>query len=308
MRKTSAVLATLSLAALALTGCAAAPSFAGSSCDRAGDGAAVSNAVTVTGDLGSAPGVEVFAPAKFSKTSYADLVVGTGRPLVNDTQVMTTELSIYNATTGDKLFASKYDKNTESLSNLATLSPQFPGIGEVLRCATSGSRIVAGIPVDGINADTRQGLGLAKDDAAIVVIDLLKVYPSKAEGALQFNDARNMPTVVRAPDGTPGVIIPVTDPPAEQVEQVLIKGEGKPVTATQIPLVNLTVVGWDDKKVTTTTWGANPSLDLASTAPEVAKTLVGKPVGSQVLVVTPAAGGAPALAYVIDILGAVTAK
>ncbi|MEV4735202.1 MULTISPECIES: hypothetical protein [unclassified Microbacterium] len=308
MRKTSAVLATLSLAALALSGCAAAPSFAGDSCDRAGDGDAVSSAVTVEGDFGSAPEVEVFSPVKFPKTSFEDIVVGDGIPLVNETQVMTTELSIYSATTGEMVFQSPYADDSESLSNIATLAPQFPGLASVLECATGGSRIVAGIPADGVTDETRKSLGLDDGDAAIVVVDLLKVYPSRADGALQFNDARNMPTVVRAADGTPGVIIPDTDAPDELTTQTLIKGDGAKVEADQTPLLNLTVVGWDDREVKTTTWGANPSLDLPSTAPEVAQALVGETVGSQVLVVTPATDSGPALAYVIDILGAVTAR
>ena len=308
MRKTSAVLATLSLAALALSGCAAAPSFAGDSCDRTGDGDAVSSAVTVEGDFGSAPDVEVFSPVKFPKTSFEDIVEGDGIPLVNETQVMTTELSIYSATTGEMVFQSPYADDSESLSNIATLAPQFPGLASVLECATGGSRIVAGIPADGVTDETRKSLGLDDGDAAIVVVDLLKVYPSRADGALQFNDARNMPTVVRAADGTPGVIIPDTDAPDELTTQTLIKGDGAKVEADQTPLLNLTVVGWDDREVKTTTWGANPSLDLPSTAPEVAQALVGETVGSQVLVVTPATDSGPALAYVIDILGAVTAR
>ncbi|KNY07063.1 hypothetical protein [Microbacterium sp. GCS4] len=308
MRKTSAVLATLSLAALALSGCAAAPSFAGDSCDRAGNGDAVSSAVTVEGEFGSAPDVEVFSPVKFPKTSFEDIVVGDGIPLVNETQVMTTELSIYSATTGEMVFQSPYADDSESLSNIATLAPQFPGLASVLECATGGSRIVAGIPADGVTDETRNSLGLDDGDAAIVVVDLLKVYPSRADGALQFNDARNMPTVVRAADGTPGVIIPDTDAPDELTTQTLIKGDGAKVEADQTPLLNLTVVGWDDREVKTTTWGANPSLDLPSTAPEVAQALVGETVGSQVLVVTPASDSGPALAYVIDILGAVTAR
>lgn len=308
MRKTSAVLATLSLAALALSGCAAAPSFAGESCDRGGDSDAVANAVTVSGDVGSAPEIEVFSPVSFPEVSVEDVVVGDGEPLVNETQVMTTELSIYSATTGEMVFQSPYSDDSESLSNIATLVPQFPALAPVLECATAGSRIVAGVPADGVAEQTRQGLGLQDGDDAIVVVDLLAVYPSKAEGALQFNDARNMPTVVRAADGTPGVIIPETEAPTSVTTQTLIKGDGAKITADQTPLLNLTVVGWDDRKVTSSTWGANPSLDLPSTAPEVAKELVGKTIGSQVLVVTPASESGPALAYVIDILGAVTAR
>ena len=62
MRKTSAVLATLSLAVLTLTGCASAPSFAGDVCDRAAASTpSIKDSVSVEGDLGEAPDVTVYS-------------------------------------------------------------------------------------------------------------------------------------------------------------------------------------------------------------------------------------------------------
>ncbi len=308
MRKTSAVLATLSLAVLALTGCTAAPTFGGASCDRTADAHGVADAVTVEGDLGSEPDVEVFAPVHVKSTSFTDTIVGEGRPLVSDTQLMTAELSIYSGKTGEKIFATSYDEENGSLSNIASWATQSPGLATVLPCATEGSRVVAALTPEDFGEQSQAALGVDPDDTVVFVVDILDVFLPKAEGALQFNDARNVPTVVRAADGTPGVIIPDAAAPTEQVVQTLIKGEGEPVEEAQTPIVNLMVVGWDDKKEITSTWGDNPSNNLAATAPEVAAALIGKPVGSQVLVVTPAADGVPAAAYVVDILGAVTAR
>lgn len=307
MRKTSAVLATLSLAVLALTGCTAAPTFDGAACDRSVDANGVSDAVTITGDFGAEPDVEVFAPVHVTKSSFTDVIVGEGRPLVNDTQLMMAELSLYSGETGKAIFTSPYDEASASLANIEAWSSQSPGLATALQCATEGSRVVAALTPEDFGAETAQSLGVARDEAVIFVIDVVDVFLSKAEGALQFNDARNIPTVVRAADGTPGVIIPDGAAPTAQVEQTLIKGDGEPVQAEQTPLVNFTAVGWDDKTVISTTWGATPSTNIASTVPQVAEALVGKTVGSQILVVTPAAEGAPAVAYVVDILGAVTA-
>lgn len=307
MRKTSAVLASLSLVVLALTGCSAAGSSDGAGCERSADSAAIKDAVTVEGDFGSAPEVTVFSPLHLKKSSYAEVTVGDGRTIVNGQQALTVELSIYSGETGEKVYATAYDENKGQVSNADYWASQSPGLAKAFACATEGSRIIAGLTPDDFGADALAGLGLSDDDNMVFVIDVLDVFLSKAEGSLRFNDAQGMPTVVRAADGTPGIIIPDSAAPKKQVVQTLIDGDGDEVGADQIPLVNVTAVNWDDKSVVTTTWGKGPSGDLSSTAPEVAKEIVGKTVGSQILVVTPGTDGAAAVAYVVDILGAVTA-
>ncbi|GGM50183.1 FKBP-type peptidyl-prolyl cis-trans isomerase [Microbacterium saperdae] len=304
MRKTSAVLATLSLAVLALTGCTAAPSFDGAGCDRAAGGDGIQDAVTVTGDFGEAPKVTVFSPLSIKEPAYADLTVGDGRAIENGSQVVSLELSLYSGNTGKKVFATSYDESQRGLSTTDSWSEQSPGLGEVLQCATAGSRIVAGLTPDAFGAKSLSGIGLEDDDNVVFVIDVVDVFPSKAEGTLQFNDAAGMPTVVRAPDGTPGVIIPDTAAaPAETAVQTLIKGDGPALTADQTPVVNVTAVNWDDKSIVTTTWGTTPRLDLGTAVPEVGKALVGATVGSQLLVVVPGVDQASAIVYVVDLLG-----
>lgn len=306
MRKTSAVLASLSLAVLALTGCtAAAP--AGVACDRSPAGSDIRDAVTVEGDVGSAPKVDVFTPLHLKESSFADTTVGDGREIVTDKQALVVELSIFSGETGKQIYATSYDETRGQVSTAEYWATQSPGLADVFECATAGSRIVAGLTPDDFGANNLQGFGLSKDDNAVFVIDVVDVFLSRAEGALQFNDAKGMPTVVRAPDGTPGVIIPDSAAPTEQVVQTLIKGDGEEVAAGQLPLLNVMAVGWDDKKVVTSTWGQSPTGDLSTSAPTVAEAIVGKPVGSQLLVVTPAGDAGPAVAYVVDILGAVTA-
>jgi len=306
VRKTSAALASLSLAVLALTGCSSTPSFDGASCDRSGSASStLADAVSVSGELGTAPDVDVYAPVASSKTQFADVIVGDGLALENPYQVVMLDLSMYSGDTGEKVYASQYSGETGNLSNISIWAQQIPGLGSVLQCATGGSRVVASIaPEDA--GDALAQLGLAADDNLVVVVDVEQTFLPRAQGALQFNDARGMPTVVRAPDGAPGVIIPGSAAPSKQVVQTLIEGDGEKLSESSTPILNVTAVGWDDKNVINTTWGANPSLDLSSTAPDVAKALIGKPVGSQVLVVTPAADGASATVYVVDILGAVT--
>ncbi|MEU4015843.1 hypothetical protein AB0E56_11320 [Microbacterium sp. NPDC028030] len=306
MRKTSAVLASLSLAVLALTGCTAAGSDSSLTCDRGDGSTEIRDAVTIDGEVGSAPDVSVFSPLHLKKSTFADATVGDGRTIVDDNQAIVAEISIFSGETGKQVFATSYDESKGQVSTAGYWATQSPGLATVFECATAGSRIVVGLTPDDFGANNLEGFGLAADDNVVFVIDVVDVFLSRAEGALQFNDAKGMPTVVRASDGTPGVIIPDSAAPEKQVEQTLIKGEGEEVAARQVPLLNVMAVGWDDKKVVTSTWGQGPTGDLSS-APTVAEAIVGKTVGSQILVVTPAGDSGPAVAYVVDILGAVTA-
>lgn len=306
MRKTSAVLATLSLAALALTGCTTAPTFDGAACDRSGGSTALTDAVSVEGDLGSKPDVAIYSPLHVEKSSASDAVVGDGRAIVNGQQPFVYELTLFSGETGEEVASTSYDPTQGPLTTLDVQGAQFPALSKELTCVTEGSRTVVALTSEDAGEAALQNFGLDADDTMVFVVDTLDVFLPKAEGALQFNDARGMPTVVRAPDGTPGVIIPDSDAPSELVTQTLIRGDGDDVGADQVPIVQYTSLGWDTKTVMTQTWGTAVSTDLPQVAPAVAQELVGQPVGSQVLVVTPAADGAPAIVYVVDILGAIT--
>ncbi|WP_460795326.1 FKBP-type peptidyl-prolyl cis-trans isomerase [Microbacterium sp. GXF0217] len=304
MRKTSAALASLSLAVLALTGCTAAPTFDGATCDRAASTSGIDDAVTVTGDVGVAPDVELFAPLHVETTSYTDVVTGEGTALTSPQQLAVLDIALFDGTTGDQIVQTEFDGDLSRLSNIASWSQQIPGIGEVLECATPGTRMVAAIAPEDFGAEALSGFQLDDDTTVVAVIDVLDTYLAQATGSKQFNNARNLPTVVRAPDGRPGIIVPDDAAPTEQVEQVLIKGDGETVEADTIPWVNYTAVGWDTKTVSGTSWDANPVSNLAEIEPTVAEALVGQPIGSQLLVVVPAAEDGEATAYVVDILGA----
>ncbi|MBO9626700.1 MAG: hypothetical protein J7484_10030 [Microbacterium sp.] len=301
MRKTSAVLATLSLAVLALTGCTAAPTYAGASCERPSGDSGIAESVTVTGDLGAKPKVHVYTPVHAKKTTFTDVVTGDGRAVESGSQGLVAEISIFSGDTGEQIFQSSYDAAKSPVHNVNYWATQSPGLGKVLKCATEGSRVIAALTPEDFGVANLQGLGLAADDTAVFVIDVTEVYLPKAEGALQFNDARGVPTVVRADDGTPGIIIPDNAAPKETVIQTLIKGDGPKVKKGDTLVTNFTAVGWDDKKVVNSTWGKDPSIGAA------AQELIGTTVGSQVLIVLPGANGGAATAVVLDILGITTA-
>jgi hypothetical protein len=300
VRKTSAVLASLSLAVLALTGCTATASDGAVACDRGGN-EKILNIADVSGDIGSLPEVSVFGPVKSDKTSYADVTVGDGLALETKFQPVVLDIAFYGGDSGEKLYQSEFNGDQSRVHSIDYWAQRSAGLSDVLECATAGSRVLAVLTPEDFGAQNVEAFGLDKGENIVAVIDVLDVMPSKASGELQFNDARGLPTVVRAPDGTPGVIIPDVPAPTEISTQTLIKGDGPKVKAGDIVVSNIMGVGWDEKKVTTSSWGAEASIGAA------AEQLVGATVGSQLLVVFPASESTPATAVVVDILGAVTA-
>lgn len=298
MRKTSAVLATLSLAVLALTGCTTtAPTYDGAACDRAADANGIEDAVTVDGEPGKSPDATVYAPVKVKETSFADVTTGDGEALTTPTQPMVLDIAFFGGNSGEKLYETEFNGDLSRVHNIDYWAQKSPGLEKVLECATAGTRIVAALTPEDFGPANVEGFGMDADENVVAIIDILEVHLAHAEGASQFNDASGLPTVVRAPDGTPGVIIPDSTAPKEGVTQTLIKGDGPVVEEGSTVISNIMAVGWDDKTVASSTWGAEPNIGPA------AQELVGSTVGSQLLVVVPASEGAPATAIVVDILG-----
>ncbi len=261
----------------------------------------MSDSVTVEGDLGETPEVTVFGSAKAEKTSFSDAVVGDGEALTSATQPMVLDLAFFGGDSGEKLYESEFNGDLSRVHTIDFWAQKSPGLEEVLQCATAGSRIVAVLTPEDFGETNVAAFGLAEGENVVAVVDVLDVLLPHAEGASQFNDARGLPTVVRAPDGTPGVIIPDSDAPKKQITQTLIQGDGAVVESESTIVTNIMAVGWDDKTVTSSTWGAEPNVGPA------AKELVGATVGSQLLVVVPGAEGAGSTAIVVDILGIVPA-
>ncbi|WP_457098736.1 FKBP-type peptidyl-prolyl cis-trans isomerase [Microbacterium sp. P5_E9] len=310
MRKIPAVFAVLGLTAVGLAGCAIpAPSQA---CPRpASTDSAVTDLVSVSGDIGDKPTVSVSTPFHTDEVAFEDVVTGTGPALVSSGQLMVVDIYIVGGEPDAKPVDTGYTGDLSKVGTFDGWTSTIPAFKTALECATEGSRTVVAIPPGGIAAETATSLGIAEDESAVAVVDLHKVYLPRATGSLVYNDALGLPTVVRAPDGRPGVIIPDNDPPKDLVVQTLIKGDGPEVTGDQAAFVAYTGVNWDDHSVIDTTWDATPaSISFGDDAPEFADALKGATVGSQVLVVLPPAEGAdgPAHVYVVDILGLVEAS
>jgi hypothetical protein len=313
VRRFPASLAVLGLAAAGLAGC----SLPGADpCPRPAESpAAVMDQITVSGATDEAPEVELYTPFRVTSPVFEDLVVGEGTPISSDSQLVVLDVSLTSGETGENLVETAYDGDLSTASSVTRWKEVLPGIEDALECATEGSRIVVALPPGGIEESTTAGLDMAEDESAVAVVDIRKVYLPKADGADQFNVGNGLPSVVRGPDGRPGIIVPDAAPPSDVVVQTLKKGDGAVVTGDAPVRVHYTGLTWDDRTIFETTWDAEPkSIDLETMLPGFAEALEGQTVGSQVLIVIPpdeaygdqAQGPIPAdstLVFVVDILG-----
>jgi peptidylprolyl isomerase len=301
VRKLPAVLTAAGLVAVTLTGCS---SSAPASCDRDITDDRLASLVEVTGTVGETPTVSVPTPFHASGVEVSDVVTGDGTTVVSDWQDIVMGVTVVDGDTGDVLVQAGYG-DAVNVTTVSSWTTSVPALEDALMCATEGSRIVVGVDDEELGA-AGAGLGVSDGGSAVFVIDLTKVYLAAADGADQFNSGRGLPTVVRAPDGQPGVIIPEGDAPAKSVVQVLKKGDGAVTTAEDTIRINYTSVAWETGKVSGTSWGAEPyEYALSGHSDPLTAALIGQSVGSQLLVVLPPAEGqtGDTQVFVVDILG-----
>lgn len=270
---------------------------------------------SVTGAFGSEPELDAYTPVITQETVWTDLIEGEGIAISAPDQLLLADIVLFDGSTGERIGATLFDGDLAQARLLSEWTATFPGLEESLACAREGSRVLTVMPSASLPAEQAAGLGLAEDSTAILSVDLRKVYLAKADGADQFVTENGLPSVVRAPDGRPGVIVPDSAPPTDLKVEVLKKGTGSEVTGDVPVRVAYTGVLWDDKSEFDSSWGKAPvSFSLDQVVEGFAEGLRGQTVGSQVLIVVPpelgygdqASGAVPAdstLVFVVDILG-----
>ena len=308
MRTLPAVLAVIGLSALALTGCASGSTAA--SCPTPSSSGDAASLIDVSGAAGSQPAVHIGTPFHTDGVSFQTLESGTGTPITAENQLVVLGITVVSGVDGKVVGRTSYG-DLSQVQPVSFWTGLLPGIRDAVQCATPGSRVAVALPPSGISSETAAGFGLTPKDSAVAVVDVEKVYLTRADGADQYNAGWGLPVVVRTGTGRPGVIIPDGSAPSDVVVETLKKGDGAQVSGTDPVRVHSLEVTWNDKQVVNTTWGGEPqSLDLSTVSPALRDALKGTTVGSQLLVVVPAgADGAStgdekqAHVYVIDILG-----
>jgi len=304
-----AALSAVALSAVLLAGCAAAAPDTEASpsgpppadlCAAAAPSGAASDAVTVEGTVGEESSATFEFPLEIAELQTTVVDEGAGDP-VESGQLVSFALTAFSAETGEKIGSVGYGDTPVLPSQI---SPDNP-IGQVLGCASPGTRVVATFPPTDPNA------------GEVYVFDFLDIVPTAAWGKPQ-EPVDGMPTVELAEDGTPTIELPGGDAPTAVELETLKKGDGATVAPGDTVLVQYTGIKWSDGSVFDSSWesGAPASFETTGVVDGFRQALEGQTVGSQVVVVIPPEFGYGAegssdhelagetLVFVVDILGA----
>lgn len=309
---------------IALTACTTgAPS--GDCTPSAAEGDA-SSIVSAPGTFGADPKATFPKPLVTKDLQVTTVTEGDGA-VIYPGQYAVMQVSLYDGNTGGSSGSSGYDEAAPFLVKAGEGDSNF---GLVVECQTVGSRIVTaltGADLVGFHGVTEDAVDA--DATFVAVVDIQGSILGKAYGVPQVPQ-QGMPSVVTAPDGTPGITIPGGSAPQTLEIAVLQQGDGEKVAEGDIIYIHYLRVNWDISDRFKTTWTAVPPAEVlpqsvlvaeidkttgAGLTPGLLAAIKGQRVGSQVLAVVPPAFGFPEglepsgvyagdnLAYVIDILG-----
>jgi peptidylprolyl isomerase len=330
-RPALAITAALSLGLVAACGSAGptpgAPSTGGSTAVSTVLPNAVGlDAVTATGpvDFTTAPKV-TFAktPVSTGTVTSKVLTAGTG-PASTSKDTVVIRAQIFNGTSG-KLLDDGYAEGRGVEGFRLGRTDLIKGFAQGLTGVHRGERVAFTIPpADGFGAQGNANLGISGTDTIVVVADVENVHaPLNEVDGTQAKSPAGMPTVA-FPDGptkAPAVTIPKGQKAPTKTEQAtLIEGKGAMVEKGQTITAQYHGVLWKDGSTFDSSWERGEPADFPIGAGAVIKgwdsTLVGKKVGSRVLLVIPPADGYGAqgmgdtisgtdtLVFVVDILDA----
>lgn len=306
MRKIPALVVTLGLVA-SLSACATDAAPGASGCPATGDAASV---VTATGSFGEKPEATVPSPIVTTRTEVATLIEGDGARLVDGSPVL-IDYTLFDGSTGAEVENSGYDG---SIGNPVTVGGSaLAPLADALECSTVGSRVVVTMKASELQASLSGSATTQNDDpdaAYVAVVDIRQSFLAKANGRL-VPGADGLPAVVTAPDGAPGITVPVEPAPTTQQTHLVRKGSGSALAADSTAVVQFTAVTWaEPSTVAGSTWtngdtATTVALDDTTLPAPLRDALVGQTVGSQVMTVIPATDDATSTyVYVFDILGA----
>ena len=267
--------------------------------------------VTVTGDYGKAPKVEIKAPWRIDKTRTEVLKANPSGQAVKQGATVEVNYAGYNARTGKK-FDDSFSRGSTASFNIDQV---VPGFKKGLLGQHQGSRVLVAMPgADGYDASGgNPDIGVQVGDTLVFVVDIVAVPLTGPEGT-PVTPKSGLPTVTDK-GGKPEITIPASKPPSELQVQPLIKGKGKKVAETDSITFNYIWQTWSDGKVVEQTYNSKPATaPLSELLPGLVTGLTGQTVGSRVLLVIPPAQGYPdgnaspkigkneTLVFVVDLL------
>lgn len=280
----------------------------------------VLDGISVSGDDPAVtPKVTISAPpVNVSATAVKVLKEGTGDESVAGNKV-TVRQALFLGKDGKQLQSDYEDKQTPSF--VLQGNDIIPGLITAMTGVKAGSRILFAIPpAEAFGSSGRSDAGISGTDDLVFVADVISVGKvlAQAEGT-PVAPVDGQPTVTFDPAKGPTITVPKTAAPTSLVVQDLVDGTGPEVKSGQSITVHYTGVVWADNSVFDSSWAKGSPyttpIGVGQVVPGWDKGLVGKKVGSRVLLVIPPADGYGAqakasipanstLVFVVDILDA----
>lgn len=295
------IAATLVLGLAACTQ-AAESSLPADHCVPIGHAGDASASFEVTGKIGESADVTLTTPVYAESLDVRVSGEGTGSP-VTEHGVIAGNFTVVDARNGDELV----DYGPLRLggdgggapATVASIRQQLPGLADAAQCARAGERVTAIMPATAFFGEAAQAQLSDPSTPIIAVIDVTRVYLSSAAGPV-LPPVDSIPAVVTAPSGQPGVTMPQQAPPGELRSALRVSGYGSEVRDGDELVLHVSIFSWESGQQLASTWNpANSVLQTTASAAPAAdglfgatSALVGETVGSQVIVVVPAAQAA----------------
>ncbi|MCW2863109.1 MAG: peptidylprolyl isomerase FKBP-type [Actinoallomurus sp.] len=282
-------------------------------------GGGLPDGVKVAGVVGRQPTVTIPGSKADGKLGVKTLHTGKGAKVAGGDLVAANYVG-YRWNGGDhKLIASSFDAGRPAMFPYGHL---VPGLDRALAGQRPGGRVMAVIPPgQGYGTNGYAPLQIGAADSLVFVLDVLAAYPNGA-GARGTPVPQSDARLPRVTAGTvPSVKIPRVRAPAKLQVRTIVQGTGKPVQARQLVIYHDLGQIWRNGKTFESSRGReHPDSVVVGARQMLAgwdRAVVGKPVGSRVLVVVPPSQGYGAkghaasgitktdtLAFVIDIIAA----
>lgn len=273
------------------------------------------------GAVGKAPKVTIPSKEKpATKLQIKNVVPGRGQAVAKGDMAV---VNFVGYTWKGKKVADTYK---DGQPQMWTIGQLLPGLDKGVTGQKAGGRVLLTIPPgEAFGAQGNSTLGVGPTDTLVFVIDILGDYnkTAAAHGTAVPLDDPKLPKVTDAGKGkAPTVTVPTKeDPPSSLQDKTLIEGTGPAVRKGQALVAQYEGRIWKTGKVFDSSWSrGSPAafqIGIGKVIPGWDKALVGKKIGSRVLLVVPpkegygkagAAGagikGTDTLVFVIDIVGA----
>ncbi len=300
--------------AVALAGCGSSSSSSPSAA------ASPLDAVTISGDVGTAPTVKWNSKMTADDVQNTTLTKGDGATVETGDQV-TTQIWIGNGFSQDTAYSTYDQGGPQTLTVDSNLSPV---LADAMTGATVGSRIAVTAPADKLFGESGNAqLKIGNKDPILVIIDVI----SKPKPPLKGPEGKPKPSPAWAPkvvakgDEVTSLDFAGTPKPNGKLRSaVLIQGTGATVKKGNTITVNYLGQVYKAKKPFDESYSKTPATFAIGTGAVITgwdKTLVGQKVGSRmILQIPPKEGygksgkpeagikGTDTMYFVVDILGA----